>query len=900
MTDTIFLREGDPNQVSAIADYTRTESAIAGIGSGAYVITWTQEPWGTGQPETTDIYAQLFNADGSENGAAFLVNTTTPDNHWEPDVAGLNNGDFIIAWSSESASNQDGDGAGVYFQRYNNSGVAQGSETLVNTTTSDDQTTPTIVALSTGGFNIVWVENAATQSSLKMQRFFANGTANGGELTLETEAHTGNVSFSAPEVVELTGGKIAASWTRYDSSDDAYAQLGVFNANGTAVSSPISPEQTSDSGFSLPQTQIVELGNGNVLVAYMYSHNTTGAVNVGYGEVYGRIYDATGTAVANEFVIAAGTDNRRFDLFAESDGDGGAMVGYVEEAASVNERALLAQNVDQNGNVLGDPIWLNANQGGQSRNGALAVLDTGDIVSAFQDSGSGARSYIWQQLIRNGDDARFDNSANTVTLNNTGEHVAALDGADNVTGGTGDDVIGGGTGEDILSGGDGNDSLLGGADGDTINGDAGDDYLVGGDGVDILDGGIDNDTLDGGAGDDTLDGGDGDDVLYGGMGSDTLRGGLGADRIYAVRDTYDDLGPSETDRDVGVSNTLLGGDGDDTLFGGAGNDIFDGGAGNDIMIGEPSYSVDDQDYFYGSTGRDTINGGGGTDTVDYSNMTGGIDLEYTPYSTQTTRDKVTKASGNYDTIYQSEVYIGTNFDDTATGDTEDNDFTGLNGDDVFEGGEGADSFNGGNGTDTALFNNATSRVIVDLQNNALNFGEAVGDTYTAVENLTGSSFNDQLRGNNLDNSFVGGSFSDRLYGRAGDDILDGETGADAIYGNSGVDVMTGGADTLRDRFIYFNMSETGVGNGNRDIITDFTSTEDRIEISRFDADTTTAGNQAFTFVATAGFSGAAGELRYENNASDTLIQGDIDGDMVADFEIQLSGVLSLDAVDFLL
>lgn len=900
MTDTTFLPEGGPNRLSTTTDYTRTDPSIGDLGSGAYVITWTQELWGTGSPETTDIYAQLFNADGTENGAAFLVNTTTTDNHLENDVAVLNSGDFIVAWSSESASDQDGDGAGVYFQRFNNSGVAQGSETLVNTTTADEQNTPTVLALSTGGFNIAWVETTATTASIKMQRFFANGTTNGSELTLATETHTGSVSYGTPELVELTGGKIAVSWTRYDSSDDAYAQFGIFNTNGTAVSSPIEPEQTSDNAFTLPQTQIVELGNGNVLVAWMYSHGTTGAVNVGYGEVYGRIYDATGTAVGNEFVIAAGTDNRRFDLFAESDGFGGAFVGYVQEAADVNERALLAQNIDEDGNLLGDPIWLNSNQGGQSRSGALAVLDTGDIVSAFQDAGGGARSYIWQQIIRNGDDGRFDNSANTVTLNNTGEHVAALGGADNVTGGTGDDVIGGGIGTDTLSGGDGNDTLLGGDNADTLNGDADDDYLVGGDGNDIMDGGTENDTLDGSDGDDTLDGGDGDDILYGGSGSDTLRGGNGSDFIYALRDPYDDLGPGESDRDTGVSNTLLGGDGDDWLYGGEGNDIFDGGAGNDRMIGEPSYSVDDDDYFYGSTGRDIINGGGGTDTVDYSNMTGGVDVEFTPYSTQTTRDSVTKASGNYDTIYQAEVYIGTDFDDTATGDTEDNDFTGLDGDDVFEGGEGADTFDGGSGTDTALFDNATTRVIVDLQNNAVNFGEAVGDTYTDVENLVGSDFNDQLRGNSLDNDFVGGSFSDRLYGRAGDDILNGETGADAIYGNAGVDSMTGGDDTLRDRFIYFNMSETGTGGGNRDIITDFTSTEDRIEISRFDADTTTGGNQAFTFVGTAGFSGTAGELRYFTGSGRTVIQGDVDGNSVADFEIELTTEMSLIAADFLL
>ena len=139
-----------------------------------------------------------------------------------------------------------------------------------------------------------------------------------------------------------------------------------------------------------------------------------------------------------------------------------------------------------------------------------------------------------------------------------------------------------------------------------------------------------------------------------------------------------------------------------------------------------------------------------------------------------------------------------------------------------------------------------------------------------------------------------------MYGRGGDDILNGGGGTDVIYGNNGADIMTGGDDTMLDRFVYFNVSDSGVGSGNRDIITDFTSGEDRIEISRFDAQTDVGGNNAFDFIGISQFNGTSGQLRYQKYGAYTLVSVDLDGDGNADWEVQLTGVMDLTASDFLL
>ncbi|MEM7670190.1 MAG: CAP domain-containing protein [Pseudomonadota bacterium] len=224
---------------------------------------------------------------------------------------------------------------------------------------------------------------------------------------------------------------------------------------------------------------------------------------------------------------------------------------------------------------------------------------------------------------------------------------------------------------------------------------------------------------------------------------------------------------------------------------------------------------------------------------------------------------------------------------------------GAAGDDMLTGGMGGDHLDGGEGIDTADYANAAARVRVDLQGVLAGVGEAEGDTFENIENLIGTIRNDDLRGDAADNHIKGGSASDRLHGRAGDDVIEGDIGTDVLYGNAGRDIMSGGVGN--DRFIYFGLSDSRVGVTRRDVITDFEN-GDRIELQRLDADRGEAGNQAFTFIGQAQFSNQAGELRFFKSSGNdqTVIQADTNGDGVQDFQIELTGLVDLDAADFIL
>ena len=246
------------------------------------------------------------------------------------------------------------------------------------------------------------------------------------------------------------------------------------------------------------------------------------------------------------------------------------------------------------------------------------------------------------------------------------------------------------------------------------------------------------------------------------------------------------------------------------------------------------------------------------------------------------------------------LFDGGEGDDTMFGFGGDDTLLGGDEDDLLIGGAGADDLNGGDGFDFVSYADASRRVQVDTANIVNGIGDAAGDVFTSIEGIIGTRFNDNLRGGNEDNDIQAGGFSDRLFGRGGDDTLDGGGGADAIFGNSGADEMAGGAG--RDRFIYFRVTETGVGEGQRDVITDFDAAAgETMEIRRFDADTTQGFRQAFDFIGADAFSNTAGELRFDQSSGlNTIVQADTNGDGLADFEIELTGLIALTEANFLI
>jgi VCBS repeat-containing protein len=152
-----------------------------------------------------------------------------------------------------------------------------------------------------------------------------------------------------------------------------------------------------------------------------------------------------------------------------------------------------------------------------------------------------------------------------------------------------------------------------------------------------------------------------------------------------------------------------------------------------------------------------------------------------------------------------------------------------------------------------------------------------------------------IMGTTGDDIITTANTNDTIFGAAGRDTIDGGDGNDLLVGGAEDDDLTGGAGA--DTFQYALVSDSTVTV--QDKINDFSVSEgDKIDLSQIDANTAAAGNNAF--VIASGFSGVAGQLVLTLNAGGYLVQGDINGDSVVDFQIDVKTDDILTATNFLL
>jgi Ca2+-binding RTX toxin-like protein len=158
--------------------------------------------------------------------------------------------------------------------------------------------------------------------------------------------------------------------------------------------------------------------------------------------------------------------------------------------------------------------------------------------------------------------------------------------------------------------------------------------------------------------------------------------------------------------------------------------------------------------------------------------------------------------------------------------------------------------------------------------------------------LNGQGGNDTLNGNDGADTLNGGTGNDNINGGNGNDVINGGADGDEIAGGAGVDTMTGAGGA--DDFNYAAVTDTGVGAGLRDLITDFLAGTDDLDFSAIDSNATLAGNQAFTVIGTAAFTaGGNGQVRVFQDGAHAVVQARIGGtgsDAIVDFEVQLNNV----------
>ncbi|WP_323785510.1 hypothetical protein [Thalassovita sp.] len=498
-------------RINSYTDGAQSTPVVETLNSGGFVVVWSSY----GQDgDALGVFGQLFGADGSPIAGEFQVNTTNYGNQDRPAVTALADGGFLVAWSSHG---QDGDGWGVYGQRYSSDGEAIGAEFVINTTTAGDQQDSAVTSLRDGRVLVTWTTSVqdgdATDVVGQLFDVISIDPENSpvvGEVVINGTLREGEtVSVDASGLSDADGlGELSYQWRR--EGDDISGAIG--------ASYTLTPQ---DAGRSI-----------SVRVSYVdgLGHQET-VLGVGASPV-----ENVNNPVQGAPLIL---------------GEQGQNISHAP-TASVGE-TLLAYDVE-----ISDPDGIGFIFFEWFRDGAFILGQRGvtyTVVSADDGADLSVRAYFMDQggtlesvfsapvaIISNGTN-QTGTAGNDLLQGASGaDTLNGLDGSDTLIGNDGDDLIFGGETEadlrDAIYGGDGNDSIDGGYGNDELRGDGDSDTIVGGFGVDSIFGGAGDDVLAGQAWSDLIYGNDGNDFINGGFGFDRVNGGAGADWFYhlGIRD----------------------------------------------------------------------------------------------------------------------------------------------------------------------------------------------------------------------------------------------------------------------------------------------------------------------------------------------------------------------------
>ena len=792
-------------QVNDFTDGYQYSPKVATMNDGGFVTVWES----VGQDgDGAGIYGLRYSAVGERQGEIFQVNTTTAGVQNNASVAVLSDGSFVVAWSSEDAGNS----AKVYAQRYGADGTKIGDETVIfapeSHHTTSNRVNYKIAASGEVGFVVAWDNNHQDSETgqyigiIQAQRYTADASGFsplGGVLTVRPHTDPTLLSPLSLGTVTSLGDDLIFTWEEMEPlGENAWTTHTVGrrydNAEGTLGNTfRISPDTDYSYGCS-----VTALNEGAFLVAWI------GGDSADEGrQVYVQRYNATGNPEANPIQVAALSNNNYYNhlqgLALAVLPDNGFVVTWV--STDEHDSGVYGQRFDSNGEKQGEIFQINSFTQGKQDSPAITALADGGFVTLWASVGS-----INGQLFHA--DGSPYNEGGPEPIVQTGtpgpDRLPGGEGNDTLRGEAGNDTLFGMLGHDRLFGGNGDDLIYAGKDNDAVHGDAGNDVLYGQDGWDWLYGGDGADLLFGEQGFDRLYGGDGSDTLYGGKGDDELYGDDGNDQLFG-QDGNDFLEGGAGD------DTLFGEKDNDQLNGGVGNDLLYGGQGNDSLHGDDWGEFGGKDQLFGQDGDDSLYGGGGDDTLfgekgsDTLHGGAGNDLLYGGMD-----DDILHGDDGNDQLFGQEGY------DFLYGGGGDDILYGEQGSDLLEGGTGNDLLYGGMDNDMLYGNDGNDRLFGQDGKDTL-YGDAGSDT------LYGEKDNDTLYGGDGDDVLYGGMGNDILYGDAGNDRLFGQDGKETLSGGTGNDTLEGGAGD--DIFFFADALDTRT---NVDHILDFTSGQDKI------------------------------------------------------------------------
>ncbi len=216
--------------INATSTASETAQGVAMAPNGDFVVVWHA----FGSMGAQGVRGRLFDSTGAPLTGDFQVNSYTTDSQTYADVAMDGDGDFVVVW--QNRNQEGGTSIGIFGRLFDSSGAALGLDFQVNTTTQDNQYQAKVGMNDSGEFVVVWTSvGYATDSTVNAQRFFSDGSPNGGEFLVNDPNHP---QSKGADIAVKDSGDFIVTWTDFESFNGLEVLARRFDTSGSAMGAP--------------------------------------------------------------------------------------------------------------------------------------------------------------------------------------------------------------------------------------------------------------------------------------------------------------------------------------------------------------------------------------------------------------------------------------------------------------------------------------------------------------------------------------------------------------------------------------------------------------------------------------------------------------------------------------
>ncbi|WP_201863600.1 calcium-binding protein [Microvirga soli] len=381
-----IIQLGSEQQVNIFTPQLQHQQSVTGLADGGWLITWVSD-----SPDSSivDIFQQRYDRDGKALwNMERRVNVETAGGQFEPSVTALNDGGWVVTWTS---MDQDGEYGGIYQQHFDKDGIARWEEDQpVNTETHHHQGESSITALSNGGWVVTWSSFGQDGSldGIFLQAYDRDGNPVNSEQPVNT--YVSNSQYE-PSVTALAGGEWLVTWTSTDQDGSGY---GIYQQRYNADGTPKAGEQKVNALVAGNQVQpsVTTLEDGGWIVTWA-SNDQDGS---GYG-IYQQRYNADGTSRGGERLVNTETTGHQSRPSVTALEDGGWVVTWQSEQDG-SGTGIYQQRYDKDGNPLRGEQQINVYESDGQFDPSVAGLAGGGWITTWTSQGQdGSDTGVFQR-----------------------------------------------------------------------------------------------------------------------------------------------------------------------------------------------------------------------------------------------------------------------------------------------------------------------------------------------------------------------------------------------------------------------------------------------------------------------------------------------------------------------